>query len=79
MTSKVMDAKETSRYLGISYWQLLEMAKKGLVPHVRLGRRVVFRAETLDKWLSSQEEQSCKHELITPAAGKLRQVKGVPL
>lgn len=56
-----MTAKEASdQYFGgtISYWKLLKMAKTGIIPHIRVGSRFLFRKETLDEWLSTQENAS---------------------
>lgn len=49
-------AKEAAEYLGISYWLILELAKQKKIPHTRAGKRVIFRKESLDKWMDQQEE-----------------------
>jgi excisionase family DNA binding protein len=59
MTS-TLKAREAARYLGISYWKILDMAKKSEIPHVRVGKIVLFRRETLDHWLAQQEAASVK-------------------
>ena len=61
MTSTIK-AKDAAKYLGISYWKILEMAKAGEVPHVRAGRRVLFRRETLDRWMAAQEAESVQQD-----------------
>ena len=53
-------AKEASAYLGISYWLILEMAKRGEVPHFRAGKIVLFRQQTLDDWMGWQEQLNAK-------------------
>ena len=40
----------------ISYWKLLELAKTGQIPHVKVGYRVIFRREALDAWMKAQEQ-----------------------
>ncbi|MCL6558881.1 MAG: helix-turn-helix domain-containing protein [Firmicutes bacterium] len=68
-----VDAKEAAEYIGVSYWLLLEMAKRGEVPCIRAGRRVLFRVASLDAWMRDQEEKSVrKHE--TTGTGKIRRV-----
>ena len=57
-----MSAREAAHYLGISYWLLLENVKKRQIPHVRIGGRVLFRQETLGKWLTEQEVSSLRKE-----------------
>lgn len=50
-------AKEAAEYIGISYVKLLDMAKKNEVPHISAGTRVLFRKETLDKWMDEKEAE----------------------
>ena len=42
MPRNMMDAQEAANYLHISYWTLLNRAKKGQVPCVKVGRRVLL-------------------------------------
>lgn len=53
-----MSAQNAAEYLGLSYWTLLEKAKRRQIPHVRFGSRVLFRKETLDAFLTEQESLS---------------------
>jgi len=53
-----MRAREAARFIGISYWKLLDMAKRGEIPHVRVGKLVLFRRNTLEGWLANQEAAS---------------------
>ena len=55
-----MKAREAAAYLGVSYWLLLEMAKRGEVPHIRAGKLVLFRKEALDDWMRQQEQLSVR-------------------
>jgi excisionase family DNA binding protein len=50
-----LKAREAASLLGISYWKVLEMAKRGEIPHVRVGKLVLFRQDTLHRWLAEQE------------------------
>lgn len=56
MGRSTLKAKEAAGYLGISYWLILEMAKRGEIPHIRAGSRVLFRRESLDGWMDEQEQ-----------------------
>lgn len=52
--SVVMTAKQAAHeYFGgtVSYWKLLDLAKNGKIPHVRVGERISFRRKTLDDWM----------------------------
>ena len=55
-----LKAREAAAYLGVSYWLLLEMAKRGEVPHIRAGKLVLFRKEALDDWMRQQERLSVR-------------------
>lgn len=65
--------REAAEYLNISYWLILEMAKRGEIPHVRAGRRVLFRTESLNRWLEERELESVKKP-EAPQCGKIRRV-----
>ncbi len=60
MQCSTLTAKEAADYIGVSYWSLLEECKRGLVPHLRFHRRVLFRKESLDQWLLQKEVESTK-------------------
>ena len=42
--------REAAAALGISDRTLWEMTKKGLIPHMRLGRSVLYRVADLEQW-----------------------------
>jgi excisionase family DNA binding protein len=49
-----------------STWTLYEWCKRGVVPHIRVGRRLLrFRRSTLEAWLADREAQSLKRGLGT--------------
>ncbi len=58
MKPATLKARLAAEYLGISYWKLLDMVKKNEIPHIRAGKLVLFRKETLDQWLRKQEMKS---------------------
>ena len=77
MTLDLMDGKELEVYLGgkLSYWTLLELAKAGELPHIRIGRRVFFRKQAIDAWLIELETGSVKKQAEeTPRYGQLRKI-----
>lgn len=53
-----MSAREAAKYIGISYWLLLDMVKKDQVPFIKCGNRKLFRKVALDKWMEQQEKLS---------------------
>jgi len=71
----MMEAKEAAEYLRVSYWSVLNWARQRKIPHVRVGSRVLFSREGLDRWIADMEAQSVrKPEPIE--YGKLRKIKG---
>lgn len=71
-----LTAKEAAEYIGISYWGILELAKKKQIPHSIVGGRKLFRKDTLDKWFEDLEKQSTKNEAddTVNEYGKLRKI-----
>jgi excisionase family DNA binding protein len=61
-TRITLTAKQTAEYIGCSYWQLLEMVKRHEIPAVHIGKRVLFREETLLNWMEEQETKSLQTE-----------------
>jgi len=74
--TSTISAKTAAEYLGISYWKLLELAKAGKVPHIRLEGRILFRRHSLDAWLAEQEVASLRRE--QKQTGKIRRLQAVP-
>lgn len=72
MNKTTMCAKDTAKYLGISYYTLLELRKQGKIPNSKIGRKYLFRKDTLDLWLQEQETASVKSEPESVGYGKLR-------
>ncbi len=50
------NAQEAAKYLGISYWLILELVKRGKLNCISAGGRKLFRQQALDLWMSRQEE-----------------------
>ncbi len=73
----LMNGKELEMYLGgkLSYWTLLELAKTGELPHIRIGRRVFFRRQAIDEWLTGLETGSIKQAEEVPGYGQLRKIQ----
>ncbi|MEZ7892720.1 MAG: helix-turn-helix domain-containing protein [Candidatus Wallbacteria bacterium] len=49
-------AKQAARIIGISYWSLLEMCKRGEIPYIPIGKKRLFRQEALLRWLEEREQ-----------------------
>lgn len=57
-----LTAAEAAEYIGISYWMILEMAKKNQVPHIKVGSKYLFRVSALELWMKKQEETAFQEE-----------------
>ncbi|MBP3256085.1 MAG: helix-turn-helix domain-containing protein [Clostridia bacterium] len=63
MDSNILSAKEAAKYLGISYWLILELVRKKEIPHTKLSSKIIFRKESLDNYLLESEQKSVKKEI----------------
>ena len=53
MTGRLVDAAEIAARLGVPKTWVLESARSGAIPHVRLGRYVRFDEGDVDAWVAS--------------------------
>jgi excisionase family DNA binding protein len=52
-------AKQAADLIKCSTWVLYEWCKRGVVPHIRVGTRILrFRRSTLEAWLDEREADS---------------------
>ncbi|MGI1659532.1 MAG: helix-turn-helix domain-containing protein [Desulfitobacterium sp.] len=54
--------EEAAKHLGCGYDKLMQMVRLNQIPHYRIGRRVFFTQQTLDRWIENQERQSVQLE-----------------
>jgi len=59
-TTGCLSLAEAARYLAIGERTLRREVADGRVPHVRLGRRIVFPKRQLDDWLATRAEKSMR-------------------
>jgi excisionase family DNA binding protein len=52
---RLLEAEEVARYLGMRTDWVYREVRAGRLPHIRLGRAVRFRRESIDAWLKSRE------------------------
>lgn len=58
-----MNVKEAAPYIGASEYKLREMVRGKLIPHYRIGNRIMFRKSTLDDWILKQEQENTVEEV----------------
>ena len=52
-TSDVMTADEAAVFLGVDRNTVYDYAGRGIIPHQRLGKRILFRRGALVSWLDA--------------------------
>jgi excisionase family DNA binding protein len=62
---ETIEASEAAEILGVSTWTVYSLARRGVLPHIRIGRRTLFRRQSLLEWLAEQEAAS----MIQPDPG----------
>ena len=55
-----IDARQAATVLGISYWSILELCKRGEIPYIPVGSRKLFRMASLTTWLAEREASTTK-------------------
>ena len=58
VTRTTLTMKETAEYLGVSYWLVTQLVKRKKIPCSRVGGKVLFRKEALDRYLNEKEKAS---------------------
>lgn len=75
-TEKVLTMRELEAETGLNYWLIQKLAKAGQIPHLRLGKRVLFRLSTVKEWLAKKEAASVqKEQHEVERFGELRRIR----
>lgn len=53
-TRLALRPKEAAKSLGIGVRLLWSLTNQGVIPHIRLGRAVVYPIASLEKWLAEK-------------------------
>ena len=61
--------REAAKSLGVSPRWLWERTKRGDIPHVRVGRAVLYPVDGLRDWLARQAESATAHGKSPAALG----------
>lgn len=57
---RLLTADQVAGLLGVTKSWVYEQTRRQRMPHVRLGRYVRFRRDTLDDWLAGLEDRSVR-------------------
>lgn len=60
---EILSAKELSKYLKINEKKIYKLAQEGILPHVKIGGKVAFTKELIDRWILENTERE-KHVLV---------------
>jgi len=52
---RLLEADDVARYIGMTTDWIYREVRAGRMPHIRLGRYVRFRRESIDAWLAGRE------------------------
>jgi excisionase family DNA binding protein len=70
---RLLDAAELAQRWNVPTSWIREQTRAGHIPHIKLGRYVRFRAETVDAWLAAQEAGGAawrKHRPLVSPGGR---------
>jgi excisionase family DNA binding protein len=59
-TSRLLEAEDVADYLGMRTDWVYREVRAGRLPHIRLGRAVRFRRQSIEAWLESNERGSLR-------------------
>ena len=52
---RLLEAEDVAEYLGVRTDWVYREVRAGRLPHIRLGRAVRFRRESIEAWIDSRE------------------------
>jgi excisionase family DNA binding protein len=58
--SLLLSLKEAAATLAVSERTVWTLVQEGVLPHLRLGRRLLFSRMALEAWIAKTESQSAK-------------------
>lgn len=61
---KVYNTEELSKYLSISISTIRKLKRSNRIPYLRIGNKLLFQKESIDKWLNNLEAQEDKNPLL---------------
>ena len=53
---RLMNTGEVAKYLRVSRSLIYRMAREGQIPALKVGRKWLFRKETIEHWLAERED-----------------------
>lgn len=76
MQRRTIKVAEAAEYIGVSKDTIYKLVREGEIPHIRLGKRILFRIESLEAWLQEREAgPEDEPQEDKPVYGQLRTIK----
>lgn len=69
MDRTTLTVKEVADYIGVSKDLVYKLVREKEIPAVRIGRRLVFRMESIEKWMVGKETEICDIRAMQEASG----------
>jgi excisionase family DNA binding protein len=63
---RLLRVSEAARYLGATVWFVRSMVWSDAVPHLRLGKRILFDQRDLDEFISREKRGGAAANIGTP-------------
>ncbi len=57
MAKIILNIKELADYLNCSISTIRNLLRKGELPHFRIGKKIYFKKESIDKWVDGNESK----------------------
>lgn len=58
MERQTLNVKEVAKYLGISKDLVYQLVRENRIPHLKVGRRILFRIISINNWMHNVETGS---------------------
>ncbi len=65
MTKEICNIKELSLYLQTSIPEIRKLVREKKIPHFRVGNRIKFDINEINKWVEKLQEETSKNSLFT--------------
>lgn len=57
-----LTVEEIAEYIGVSIDMIYKMTREKAIPHFRVGRRILFKKDSVDKWIEFQMIEGIENE-----------------
>lgn len=61
---RYLDVEEAASYLKLSKPSIYRRVSDNTIPHIKLGRRVLFERDTLDEWVASHRAPATAKDAV---------------